>query len=345
LAIDGAGVLNPLRHVRRSALVFDVTDRRQDTHAGLASTRDFTVALKGHAVPNYEMSHSVIFCCDFPGERVWYTVVRDVAAVFEAAFVYQAQRAHATQILSIPIEALEERESFNDPEPIFVFSVGRCGSTLLSSLLKATGRRSVSEPDIFTQLAVMRRAESQIIGPTGTSALIRGSVASFARLCGRGTFLKMRHHCNVLWPQIALAIPDARVVYMLRDRMSWARSRHRVFGDGPETLMTILRDGVVCLASMVRAGLDPQIVWYEDLISDPLSTLRRLNVESDGRGALDQSVLVMALQKDSQEGSNLARTNVKPRETEDACLRAFDALWRQAGLADTLRRLDLARLS
>ena len=108
-----------------------------------------------------------MFCCDFPGERVWYTVVPDVAAVFEAAFVYQAQRVNATQILSMPIEALEERESFDDPEPVFVFSVGRCGSTLLSSLLKATGRWSVSEPDIFTQLAVMRPAERQTLVPTG----------------------------------------------------------------------------------------------------------------------------------------------------------------------------------
>ena len=117
--------------------------------------------------------------------------------------------------------------------------------------------------------------------------MIRGSVASFERLCGRRTFLKMRHHCDVLWPQIASAVPNVRIVFMLRNRMDWALSRHRVFGDGPETLVTVLREGMINLDAMIRAGLSVQIVWYEDLIADPLSTLRRLEIESDGRGALD----------------------------------------------------------
>ncbi len=131
---------------------------------------------------------------------------------------------------------------------------------------------------------------------------------------------------------------------MLRKRMDWALSRHRAFGDGPETLVKVLREGLTNLDAMIRAGLSIQIVWYEDLIADPLSTLRRLEIESDGRGALDPTLLAAALEKDSQAGSNLARSNVKPRQTEENCLRAFDALWEQTEQSEIVQRLNLARL-
>jgi hypothetical protein len=338
------GQLAPLRYLKRPTLVFTVTDRRKDISAGVASTHDFALTSAGRVVPNYALERSIIYCCDVASERVWYTIVPDVRAVFDSVFVYQAQRAMATHVLSVPLEVLEEREHFVHPQPVFVFSIGRCGSTLLSSLLKATGRLSISEPDIFTQLAVLRPIERLVLGGVGTSEIIRSSVASFARLCGRRTFLKLRHHCNVLWPQINLATPDANLVFMLRDRIDWARSRHRVFGDGPEALVTVLRDGIVCLDSMIRGGLTPMIVWYEDLISDPFGTLQCLGIESDGRGFLDRTVLDGALQVDSQDGTSLSRKNIRPRESEENCLRAFDALWQQEGLSQTIRRLNIERL-
>ena len=329
----------------RAPLLFEITGRKPDVKLGLASMRDFSVSLMGQVVPNYELDRTVIYCYDLQGERVWYTIVSDVEAVLAAPFIYQAQRAYATHIITIPLEALERRDYFPDPRPIFVFSVGRCGSTLLSNLLKASGRRCVSEPDLLSQLAVLRPSERLATSGAGIATLIRGCVASFVRHCGRGVLLKLRHHCNILWPHIAIAVPDARLVFMLRDRLSWARSRHRAFGDGPESLISVLRDGIVSLDLMERAGLNPEVIWYEDLVSDPLSTLRRLGIEADGLGPLDSEILRANLQQDAQIGTGLAKSEIRPRASEEDCLSLFDALWRQVDLSHALRRLKLERLS
>ncbi|MDR3415081.1 MAG: hypothetical protein P4L83_02750 [Nevskia sp.] len=273
-----------------------------------------------------------------------YTLVPDPRLVLDAPFVYQAQRRFATQLLTVPVELFERREQFENPAPVFVFSIGRCGSTLLSSLLRSAGRRSVSEPDVLTQLAVMPEPVRRHVGAGVVQAIIRGTVASLARQCDRNAFLKLRSACNALWADLLTAVPDARAVFVLRERRSWARSSHRAFGSSPQGLAATLHGAIQALDQMRRAGVRRELVWYDELASDPLSVLRRLGVEADGRGALDAAALRRTLDQDSQADTGISRDDVRARDSEERCLSAFEALWDRADSRDLVSANDLGKL-
>ena len=330
----------------RSAHLLKISARPPDINLGLASVRDFTVSFEDCVVPTYEMDRSIPYCCDIESERLWYTIVERPEEILAAPFLYQAQRKHAVGILSIPWELLPVREQLRTQQPMFVFSVGRCGSTLLAALLKACGQPSVSEPDFLTQLAVLKPAERRRLGSRAIRTLAAAGSASLARQCGRQCVVKLRHHCNTFWPELIAAVPDCRLVFMLRDRVSWARSRHRAFGDGPEVIARLLREGLEALDRMVRAGARPQVLWYDQLIGDPAGVLKSLSVDSGSlRLPEDPQALQDVLARDSQEGTGIGQSQLRERPTERACLKAFDSLWRQLEPRELIARLGLEKLS
>jgi len=328
----------------RSAHLLKINERRTDVSLGLASVRDFTVSYVDSVVTKFHMDGSIIYCCDIDSERVWYTLVERPAETLAAPFLFQAQRQHAVAILSLPWELLPVREQFPDPQPVFVFSVGRCGSTLLAALLKAVGRGSVSEPDFLTQLAALNPTERRRIGTRAIHTIISAGTASLARLCGRRAVVKLRHHCNKIWGELATAVPGCRIVFMLRDRLSWARSRHRAFGDSAEVIASLLRDGVETLDQMIRAGAHPQVLWYEDLVADPTGTLRLLDLEQDGLGPIDADAVQEVLRHDAQQGTGIGRTDLDVRPSEKTCLSKFDALWERLAPRELIAKHGLDRL-
>jgi len=78
-------------------------------------------------------------------------------------FFYEAQRDHATQVYAVAYSDVARLANVilpaaQAPNPVFLHSTGRCGSTLLSQLLATTGNvQSVSEPDFYSQTVVLSR--------------------------------------------------------------------------------------------------------------------------------------------------------------------------------------------
>ena len=87
------------------------------------------------------------YCFDFDERKVFCVSTPDIGG---ATFFYHAQRRCAQSVIKVPFDALPEAEE----SPTLVFSIGRCGSTLLHRAFEAAGVRTVSEPDYFTQAAL-----------------------------------------------------------------------------------------------------------------------------------------------------------------------------------------------
>ena len=114
------------------------------------------------------------YCFDLEERKLYCVSTPDIAG---ATFFYQAQRQHARSVIKVPFDALPEARA----SPTLIFSIGRCGSTLLHKAFEAAGVRTVSEPDYFTQAALhgsRDRRSASVIGRATQLLPYRGHQAS-----------------------------------------------------------------------------------------------------------------------------------------------------------------------
>src|ERR1044071_9894908 len=104
------------------------------------------------------------YVIDIAHGRTLYVRGVDAQRLREASFANVHARNHATSIVSVPWEAGPINPPV-DAEPIYVFSPGRCGSTLLHSILMAAQIPSVSEPDVATALISATYQDRRLMRP------------------------------------------------------------------------------------------------------------------------------------------------------------------------------------
>jgi hypothetical protein len=123
-----------------------IRERRRTERIAISSPGDFGL---GPREPFAGAQGLLPYCLDFVRRRSLYAGGVDAKGAQGAPFYYLHLRRHATRAVSVPWErgALTSETR----APIFLFSPGRCGSTLLSALLSNAGIANVSEPDFYTQ--------------------------------------------------------------------------------------------------------------------------------------------------------------------------------------------------
>ena len=116
-------------------------------------------------------------------------------------------------MIKVPFDALPEAPA----SPTLIFSIGRCGSTLLHGAFEAAGVRSVSEPDYFTQAALHEPRDPAL----------RSVIGRATRLLPYAV-IKLRAECNHAPLLIAGAFRAPNVMFVLRDPVDWAASVRRL---------------------------------------------------------------------------------------------------------------------
>ena len=104
-----------------------------------------------------------LYCLDDSKKRAIFVETPPDIDLSEAPFYYQAQFQHALRLIAVPYEDLHRlaREA-GDPfeKLVLIYSVGRCGSTLLSRVFNQVHEVvSLSEPDVFTQIVGLRNPD------------------------------------------------------------------------------------------------------------------------------------------------------------------------------------------
>lgn len=178
------------------------------------------------------------YCLDDPRKRVIFVETPPDIDLSEAPFYYQAQFQHALRLVAVPYEDFHrlasEMGSNQFDNLILIYSVGRCGSTLLSRVFnQVPGVVSLSEPDIFTQVVGLR-------GPDGSrdnelAALLLDCTRMLSKPAADG-----REHCLAIkFRSFGIEIgdlmhrifPHARNIFLYRNAEDVIESIIRAFAD------------------------------------------------------------------------------------------------------------------
>lgn len=171
-----------------------------ETMAGLGNfALDEAISIDFREIWERHLTELSPFCIDLKNNQVVFVRVAGDVDLTASPFYYHAQRRLAIKIYSLGFEQFYElaEELNDDAENVgFLFSTGRCGSTLLLKLLQTSPQViAISEPDIYTQVVVsdiQEDAATKILRSTtrvlSTIHRRRSPRASFV-------FIKLRSQC------------------------------------------------------------------------------------------------------------------------------------------------------
>jgi hypothetical protein len=266
------------------------------------------------------------YCFDFAAGELLCVSTPDIAA---ATFFYQAQRAQARSVIRAPFAALPGTRS----SPALVFSIGRCGSTLLHQAFRAAGADAVSEPDYFTQAVLYGRHD-----------------AALAAVIGRATQLlphsivKLRAECSNAPLLIAGGFPAPRLVFILRDAVGWAESVRRV-SDRPTPA------GIAALLRALVAGIEGlaqryelRICYYEDFRQLTARYVNDLLAWIGSEARIRPAAAAELAATDAQEGTAMSRASLAGVADDPGFREAFRAEWSRVRPRALIERLALRGL-
>jgi hypothetical protein len=323
----------------------------------LASLQDFTYQEGDIIDPQviFDQPAISLYCLDDPGRQAIFVETPPEVDLSQAPFYYQAQFEHAQRLIALPYEALHHLAQNRRPQDealILIYSVGRCGSTLLSRVFNLPENvLSLSEPDVFTQIVTLRerdgRRDEELAG------LLADCVAVLCKPSSQKTptfwALKFRSFGIEIADLLHRTYPKAKLIFLYRHAESWAQSITRTFqSDDPASAKMMQRffealDRFIPLLPVYMArtpgGLSAiellSLLWlsvmqrymalreqgiqmvatrYEDLRAAPQLLYRRL-FDYCGLPMPDPVELERVLASDSQAGSILARSRVRQVET------------------------------
>jgi hypothetical protein len=267
------------------------------------------------------------YCFDFDEGALLCVATPDIAG---ATFFYQAQRHLARSVIKVPFDALPEAVA----SPTLIFSIGRCGSTLLHRAFDAAGVRTVSEPDYFTQAALRRPHD----------VALRRALGGATELLPYAV-IKLRAECNHASLLIAGAFRSPKVMFILRDPVDWAASVRRLspgMADpgGAAALLVSLLEGL----DHLTRHYDVRICHYEDFRILTASYVNGMLAWMGSDARIRPAAAAELARRDAQEGSVVSRASLEGVAEDPAFLDAFRAEWGKRRPAALAERLNLPRL-
>jgi hypothetical protein len=289
------------------------TDRLSESRPG-----DFRLGPARPVSSATGMGSIVPYCLDILRRRSLYVGGVDLPAMRRAPFYYLHARNKAQFVVSVPWARQSVFDQAPDENPVYVFSAGRVGSTLLCAVLERADVPSLSEPDFYTQLAnpfvrlVPGRLQAAAI--SAAYALSRDLMAAFA-VEGRPLVVKLRSECCRVPRHVLFGARQPRTIFMTRDFESWARSSLRVFRRTPSQLVERYVGAARCYAQLCLLG-PCHLVRYENLLANPEDVCAGL---SRFLGVpMPPAAAHAALQHDAQHASPLDQGRRPPRiDVED----------------------------
>ena len=230
-----------------SARVLHIVDKVTPMEFFPAVPQNF-VLREGESVPPeivLENPDVSLYCLDDENRQALFVQTPPGVDLLQPPFYYLAQYQHAQRVIAVPYDTLHR---LADALPggagnlVLIYSVGRCGSTLISQSFNAVdGVLSYSEPDVYTQIAMLRHRDRS--RNEEYLRLIR-TCTRILRRDASTVVLKFRAggiHLGDLFHQL---YPDARNIFLHRHVERWLESMNAGFTPnlpGPEAEPTFTR--------------------------------------------------------------------------------------------------------
>ena len=173
-----------------------------------------------------------LYCLNSEDKSVAFVETQPGVDYHAAALSYQAQRNHAVAVHELSLEEFGLIASdirLTGADVLLIFSVGRCGSTLLHHALNRSSRiRSLSEPDFISNV--------QQLGPDFTKQAKKDLLRDAARLLvlksqarDRLFAIKLRSGDCGIWGLLDQAFDQPRSMFMYRNAVDTIQSYDRLF--------------------------------------------------------------------------------------------------------------------
>lgn len=317
-----------------------IQGRLRPSTVALAAPDDFVAG--GAFGPPPDLASWSVYCPDID-QGAWLVVdVPNRELLEEAVFVYAEQHARARRLALVPWGELAAETETETVLPLY--SIGRCGSTLLAKMLAACDCAVANEYDAYSRIGTLA-ARLPGDGPVRRRLAALASEHTWHLQASRPDrhrrlVLKMRAQATSAAPIMA-DCTGPRAVFLLRDLRGWHASIRAHFPAMTDDMM------VRSLARALRAvhrlremGQGVVILHYEDLAIDPLGAAAAALGRALRPEERDRLPGIMAL--DSQAGTALARdTTRRPVDPSGDGFDRFLSLWRTALPPKVLDHLDL----
>lgn len=212
-----------------AAAIFEVTGRNKPFPPALSSISDFGLRLAGSIEEDRLLSSPdwSLYCLDYCSRQALLVELPEGCDVSLAPFVYTEQYTKARRVVLLPFDQLIATSSrLQQPSQLaFLFSTGRCGSTLASRILaKLPEVWSLSEPDCYTNIAVERM---DLAREEGAELLRAATLWTCRPPRGRNPeaiVIKPRSEVALIAEVCHLAHPHMHSVFMYRDHPGYTNS-------------------------------------------------------------------------------------------------------------------------
>jgi len=245
--------------------------------------------------------HCSLYCFDFTQRRAWFVKTKSNEDLYTAPFLYLAQLKHATHVYTIPLELLEKvllqeqqptaantfaykhdlTSLVSDEQVLFLFSTGRCGSTLLCKVLgKIDGVLGLQEPEPFTSLAGLRNAggasDDEII------TCLRLCLVSHCRPHHKNVkkwIFKLQSQMTEIMDLFPRAFPNAQNLFMYRSAEGVTKSIAKMMPSLEDELIEqqahlALYTGLKWLPGEKKYGRDLAVIYWLTTVEKTLEFIK-----------------------------------------------------------------------
>jgi hypothetical protein len=177
-----------------------------------------------------------LYCIDQQERVAAFIQTSERLYIENAAFLYQKQYKYAENVVCVPYEVffrVFEKIYCQMKNVCLVFSVGRCGSTLLQKMLGVLpGVNSISEADVYSQVSELLRMKQ--IDAAEACAIFKCATIHFWNNCCSSPndilLLKFRSEVITSYAEIYRAIPTEKSIFMYRNATDVIQSFNRMLG-------------------------------------------------------------------------------------------------------------------
>jgi hypothetical protein len=221
------------------ATIFEIVDRPRHSPARRADIRNFLIRETGQlpAGKILENPHITLYSLDFENRRAVFVETPTDVNLSQAPFYFITQFEKAKRVLTIPFETmlqLAQSVSIDDNRLIFIYSVGRCGSTLASQIFaQIPGVINISEPGALTQLVVARN--SKVHNEDDLVALLEATICLLCKTAAETAWVIKGQSFDIeLGDWLHEIYPQTKNLFLYRHAETWLRSGLRAYSHGVE---------------------------------------------------------------------------------------------------------------
>ncbi len=223
-----------------NATIHNILQKTKQDPTGFVSINDFQTAAGEPFNAQQILQDPTIslYCLQHQAKQVVFVQTAPDIDLTQYPFFYQAQFEQATRLITIPyiiLHQLAAQAAQTEPankKLLLIYSVGRCGSTLLSQVFDhVEGILSLSEPDFFTNILLNRNLDGS--NDVELMNILRSGIQLLMKpLSNRqpdSWVIKFRSSGFEIADLIHKAYPTAKNIFLYRDAIKRTRSEARAF--------------------------------------------------------------------------------------------------------------------